>query len=37
MKKTIFLIALAVLISGCTASPEVSDLLGYPGGSITEI
>jgi len=36
MKKTIFLIALAVLISGCTASPEVSDLLGYPGVSITE-
>ncbi len=36
MKKTIFLIALAVLITGCTGSPEVSDLLGYPGVSITE-
>ena len=36
MKKTIFLITLAVLVTGCTGSPEVSDLLGYPGVSITE-
>ncbi|HIK01975.1 TPA: hypothetical protein H1008_02570 [archaeon] len=36
MKNAIFLITLAVLVTGCTGSPDVSDLLGYPGVSITE-